>query len=275
MSGTQRKRNTGPRNAGVRAVVLLLVLAAVIWGVSRSLQAREDQAADDPVSATAGPVFAETVPAQTAAAVTVPPVTPEPTPGPPAVDLSGWELRLIDYDHPLGEDFAPPALTEVADGQSMDSRVAPAMTQLIADAKAAGYGVYFCSGYRDYDTQYAIYWNHINNYLAQGMTEEEAHAATRLAVNYPGSSEHQSGLCADILESWDQEMEPWIGGSGLMLWLEEHCAQYGFVVRYPDGKTGITGVEYEPWHLRYVGTEAAAYMMEKGLCLEEFLDLYS
>ena len=134
--------------------------------------------------------------------------------------------------------------------------------------------MYFCSGYRDYDTQYTIYWNHINQYMAQGMTEEEAHAKTRLAVNYPGASEHQSGLCADILESASQEMEPWIGGSGLMLWLEQHCAEYGFVVRYPKDKTDITGVEYEPWHLRYVGVDAATYMMEKGLCLEEFLALY-
>ena len=69
-------------------------------------------------------------------------------------------------------------------------------------------------------------------------------------------------------------MEAYIGGSGLMLWLEENCADYGFVIRYPDGKTDITGISYEPWHLRYVGGEVAQYMMENDLCLEEFLALY-
>ncbi len=269
MSGSAAGKKTRSPNAGSRFILLLLVLVAAVWALSRVLQTHEEPQAE----ATAAPTATAAAPADVQLTPSPPP-TAEPTPAPPAVDTGSWQLRLIDYDHPLGEDFAPPELTEVADGQSMDSRVAPAMSQLIADAKAAGYTVYFCSGYRDYDTQYYIYWNHIDQYTAQGLSEAEAHEKTRLAVNYPGSSEHQSGLCADILESWDQEMEPWIGGSGLMLWLEQHCAQYGFVVRYPDGKTDITGVEYEPWHLRYVGQEAAAYMMEHGLCLEEFLALY-
>ena len=202
------------------------------------------------------------------------PVTPDPTPALPVVDLSDWSLRLVRDTHPLGEDFAPESLTEIEEGEKIDSRVAPSLQALISAARGAGYSVYVCSCYRDYATQSIIYWNHINDYEAQGMTFEQADAATRLAVNYPGCSEHQSGLAADILESKDQDMEPYIGGSGLMLWLEQNCADYGFVIRYPAGKTNITGVEYEPWHLRYVGT-AARYIMENGLCLEEFLDLYN
>ena len=101
--------------------------------------------------------------------------------------------------------------------------------------------------------------------------DEQAEAATLASVNRPGGSEHQLGLAVDLLEYGDQEMEPWIGGSGLMLWLEEHCAEYGFIIRYPADKTAVTGVEYEPWHLRYVGS-CASYIMENGLCLEEFLN---
>ncbi|MCD7845071.1 MAG: M15 family metallopeptidase, partial [Oscillospiraceae bacterium] len=193
--------------------------------------------------------------------------------GLPELDTSEWYLQLIRYEYPLGEDYEPPALTEIEDGEYMDSRVANALIDMIAAARASGYPVYVCSCYRPYSTQYIIYWDHVDEYMAQGMTQEEAEAATRLAVNYPGASEHQSGLAADILESADQDMEPYIGGSGLMLWLEENCAAFGYVIRYPDGKTDITGVEYEPWHLRYVGTEAAMYMMENDLCLEEFLEL--
>ena len=180
----------------------------------------------------------------------------------------------MDIDHPLGENFAPPELTLIADNERVDSRIAPAIEQLLEDAHSAGYTTYFCSGYRDYASQYSIYWRHIDQYTAEGMTEEEAHARTLLAVQYPGCSEHQSGLSADILESRSQNMVPEIGGSGLMLWLEQHCAEYGFVIRYPEGKTDITSIEYEPWHLRYVGQEAARYMMDNDLCLEEFLALY-
>ncbi len=213
-------------------------------------------------------------PRPTATAKPTPAPTPVPTPQLPDVDVTSWELRLVRDGSPLEDGFVPEQLTDVGDGQTMDGRVAPAMLEMLAAAREAGNPVWVCSGYRSYDTQVIIYQRHIDQYTAEGMTEEEAHAKTRLAVNPPGCSEHQSGLCADVLESSSQPMEPYIGGSGLMLWLEEHCAEYGFVVRYPDGKTPITGVEYEPWHLRYVGKEAAAYMMEHGLCLEEFLALY-
>ena len=255
----RRKKRVRLPTAGSRLCALLLGMGAVVGVLVLIFRLVSPGGAPEPT------------PTPTAE----PTATPEPTPSLPAVDLAGWELQLISYDHPLGEDFVPPRLTDVGDGQTMDSRVATYALNLISAAKAAGYSVYVCSGYRDYETQSFIYWRHINDYMARGMTREEADAETLLAVNYPGCSEHQSGLCVDILETRDQPMEPYIGGSGLMLWLEQHCAEQGFVIRYPDGKTDITGIEYEPWHLRYVGREAAAYMMEHGLCLEEFLGLYS
>ena len=259
---TRRRRGAvATRMAGIMlalacVVVVLLLLVRLVSPGDAQTAAKEQAAA-------------------TAVPTAIPTASPVPTPVLPNVDLASWELRLIDFDHPLGEDFVPESLTDVGDGQQMDSRVAPMFQRLAADARAAGFGVYVCSGYRDYATQHIIYFdNHVDVYMAQGMTEEEANAKARLAVNYPGTSEHQSGLCVDVLEYAGQDMEPYIGGSGLMLWLEQHCAEYGFVIRYPNGKTDITGVEYEPWHLRYVGDEAARYIMEHGLCLEEFLDLY-
>jgi len=187
------------------------------------------------------------------------------------VSPSDWELQLVRSDTPLPGSFAPAALGEIENGEMFDARAVSALRILIAEARADGYAVYVCSGYRSYETQRIIYQRHIDQYMQQGMTRKQADAATLLAVNAPGGSEHQLGLAADILEDRSQPMEPEIGGSGLMLWLEEHCADYGFIVRYPAGKTDITGVEYEPWHLRYVG-RSAAYIMENGLCLEEFLD---
>ena len=261
----KRRRRNG---AGRRAFYLFIVLLGIAGVMYMALRLFAGPGGEKAVSASA--------PAPTHLPVTpVPSATPVPTPTPPAVDVNSWELRLIRYETPLGADFVPESLTEIENGQQVDSRIAQPLKDLFGAARAAGYDVYFCSGYRDYNTQHIIYFdNHVDVYMAQGMSEAEANAKARLAVNYPGSSEHQSGLCADILESPDQDMEPYIGGSGLMLWLEEHCAKYGFVIRYPDDKTDITGVEYEPWHLRYVGETAAKYMMEHGLCLEEFLALY-
>ena len=263
MRPSRTRRQT---DVAIRLLILFLAMVGVVlllWFIFR-LALGGGKAAEAPAAMEVAP---------TAPAVPVT-ATPEPTPALPDVDISDWSLRLIRYEYPLGEDFVPESLTEIEDGEQMDGRAAPALLALIQAARADGYSVYVCSCYRDYATQSWIYANHIDNYQAQGMTYEEADAATRLAVNYPGCSEHQSGLAADILESVDQDMEPYIGGSGLMLWLEQHCADYGFVIRYPDGKTPITGVEYEPWHLRYVGGTAARYMMENDLCLEQFLALY-
>lgn len=214
----------------------------------------------------------ETAEEETAAETPVPTTAPVPMPPLPEVDTSSWELRYVSSKEHLPSDYEP-ELMEIENNQYFDARAGMHLQKLIEDARAAGYSVFVCSGYRSYDTQHLIYWNHVTQYESEGMTREEAEAATLLEVNYPGGSEHQLGLAADILEFQGQEMEPWIGGSGLMLWLEEHCADYGFVVRYPEGKTDITGVEYEPWHLRFVGS-CARYLTENDLCLEEFLALY-
>lgn len=262
-----RRRRMRYPTAVSRLCVLALVLAAV-GGMFYALL-HLMSTGGDAMTAQAAPR-----PSPRPTVTAAPTASPEPTPELPDVDVNSWELRLVRYEYPVGEDYIPPELMEIGNGEQMDSRVAPKMLQLLQAAEADGNQVWVCSGYRSYDTQCIIYQRHIDQYTAEGLTVEQAHAKTRLAVNYPGTSEHQYGLSADILEYNGQPMEPYIGGSGLMLWLEQHCAEYGFVIRYPDGKTSVTGVEYEPWHLRYVGEEAADYIMEHGLCLEEFLDLY-
>lgn len=191
----------------------------------------------------------------------------------PDVDPDDWYMKLANYETLLDADFIP-EVEIIENEQEFDVRAASHLRALMQAARDAGYTVFFCSGYRSYEIQHALYWRHIDEFIAEGMTEEEAHATTALSVNYPGASEHQLGLSADILEYDGQPMLPEIGGSGLMLWLEENCADYGFIIRYPADKTHITGISYEPWHLRYVGEDAATYIMENGLCLEEFLTLY-
>lgn len=257
--------------AGLILLCVIGVIVAICIAGSRARLSRqqeqaalEAQQAAEAAAAQAAALAAEEAEAAAAAEAAKP----------PDVDPDAWYLQLVNIDNVLESWFSPPELTEMADDQTFDSRAAAHLEALMQAAKDAGFTVYFCSGYRDYYTQSGIYWTHVDDFVAAGMSEEEAHATTRLSVNYPGASEHQLGLAADILEYKEQPMEAYIGGSGLMLWLEENCADYGFVIRYPDGKTDITGISYEPWHLRYVGGEVAQYMMENDLCLEEFLALY-
>lgn len=237
-------------------IALVLIAEAILAVTLGNRQTRQEEA--------------ELQAAQAAADATAPPA-PSSLGQILGVSADDWNLALVRSDMPLPADFVP-ELEEIEHTESFDARAAAALRVMIAEARADGYEVYVCSGYRSYETQYAIYQRHITQYLEQGMTQDEAEAATLLSVNAPGGSEHQLGLAVDLLEYYGQTMEPWIGGSGLMLWLEQHCAEYGFIIRYPEGKTDVAGVEYEPWHLRYVG-DCAPYIMENGLCLEEFLAL--
>ena len=268
------KRRRLRLNASGRLIVLILAAVFVVLVLALSVRgvraANEREQAESAAQLAAEQAAAEQAAAEAEALAAAEAAGKESLPD---VDTDAWYMRLVRYENPLDPEFVP-ELTEFENDQAFDSRGADALQKLILDARAAGYSLYFCSGYRSYDTQSAIYWRHIEDFMAAGMTEEEAHATTRLSVNYPGASEHQLGLAADILEYESQPMLPEIGGSGLMLWLEEHCAEYGFIIRYPADKTAITGISYEPWHLRYVGEDAARYIMENHLCLEEFLALY-
>ena len=268
----EKPQNNTQSVAGLRLLFGLVLVAAVTVGIVLAIRSTGTE---------------EAAAAEIAPAVTAVPEAPQPEyvpesvqpeilaglPPKPEVDLDSWELRLVRYDQQLPPDFAPD-LMDVDDKQLFDARAGMHLQKMLADARAAGFTTFICSGYRSFETQYYLYWQHVDQYMAeQGMTKEEAEAATRLAVNYPGASEHQLGLAADILEFQGQDMEPYIGQYGLMVWLREHCADYGFIVRYPEDKTDITGIEYEPWHLRFVGT-CAHYIMDNNLCLEEFLALY-
>lgn len=138
-----------------------------------------------------------------------------------------------------------------------------ALNAMFADAKEAGYTLYVKSAYRSYSTQKTMYFNRLekNNGKDDGY------------VSYPGASDHQTGLGADILNlAWTKKdgMNAAFANEAEAKWMAAHCHEYGFVIRYQVDKVDITGINYEPWHLRYVGPEVAAYMKENNLSLEEF-----
>lgn len=204
---------------------------------------------------------------------TEPEPTPEPTPeGPvlPQVDLTSWELMLVNKEHPLDADYAPPEVVTLSASQCpVDSRIADALTRFAADAEAQGLSVYLSSGYRSYSEQSAN--------LQRKLDEGYDYNTAITIVAEPGTSEHQTGLCCDITDVYYALKDPDVLElTDTYKWMSEHCQEYGFIVRYPKGKSELTGgIIYEPWHFRYVGVEAATYIMENGLCLEEFVGLYS
>ena len=170
----------------------------------------------------------------------------------------GYELLLTNKYNPLPEDY-PLDIVRVGPGCYMDSSVAADFERMWNDLKAAGHAVGVKSSYRTFIDQRGAFNRKVMAWMDAGYGYEDAQAKAETQVSRPGCSEHQTGLAVD-LEGWD----------GLM-WLDEHCWEYGFIVRYPEGKSDITGIIYEPWHFRYVGVEIAMDMKDTGLCLEEYL----
>ncbi len=143
----------------------------------------------------------------------------------------------------------------------VDPTAQNAFSTMAADAAKQGINLFIVSGFRSYSTQASIY----NNYVAQdGKAEADRYSAR------PGHSEHQTGLAFD-LNSLSQSFENTAEGK----WLAANCYKYGFIIRYPKGKENITGYMYEPWHVRYLGTETATAVYNSGKTLEEYLGVNS
>ena len=189
-------------------------------------------------------------------------------PAPPDVDITSWKYILASKDHPLPDGYKPPEISHVGSREvPADSRIADALYEFAVDCQRAGNEVYLSSAYRSYDEQESLFKKKIEEY---GSEEE----AARIVLP-PGTSEHQTGLCCDITDIYRSPKTPSVlEETDTFKWLYAHCEEYGFILRYPADKEDITDIIYEPWHFRYVGKEAAKYIKENNLCLEEFLALY-
>ena len=178
------------------------------------------------------------------------------------VDKDDYMSILANIDHPIGE--YEPKLVEVQNNRLFDERAAEYLKKFISDGRAEGIQIYLSSTYRSYNTQKMLYDKKVEQY-----GEEEA----KTIVLPPGTSEHQTGLCADITDVYRELKNKKLENTDTFKWLYANCDKYGFILRYPKDKEDITKVIYEPWHFRYVGEPAAKYIKEHNLCLEEFLEL--
>ena len=141
---------------------------------------------------------------------------------------------------------------------------------MLQDCRNAGFYPNLIDGYRSNGTQYEIFRSYLASYLADGHDYGTAYYLTKLRVADPGTSEHELGFAVDITDynHSSSNIHPYHS----LYWLSQHCWEYGWILRYPSGKSNITGIMYEPWHFRYVGVELAMELKDSGLCLEEYID---
>ncbi|QHJ72286.1 D-alanyl-D-alanine carboxypeptidase family protein [Planococcus halotolerans] len=178
------------------------------------------------------------------------------------------EILLVNKENSLSADYVPdnlvyPNVSFSSDRESMQQHSANALEEMFAAASNDGVQLYAASGYRSYDYQADLYQYWVNRY-----GEERANQISAK----PGESEHQTGLVMDVTSaSVNYELVQSFGDTTEGQWVENNAANYGFIVRYPEGKQHITGYQYEPWHLRYVGADHAAEIAANNLTLEEYL----
>lgn len=185
-------------------------------------------------------------------------------------------LILVNPWNYIPEGYEP-ELETVQGKYKMDIKAAESARNLVAAAAEAGFNMQLCSAYRTVQKSEELYNRKVNQYIGYGYSEEDAKIEAAKWVAPPGTSEHHTGLAMDLVSSdyWGyySDLEHDYEKFDSFKWLYAHCHEFGFILRYPKDKQDITGITYEPWHYRYVGVEAAAYIMENGLCLEEYLEL--
>ena len=185
---------------------------------------------------------------------------------PIASDKYGWELVLVNRDNYIPDDYEMD-LMELSNGQKIDSRIYPYLQEMFDDARNTGVYPFVRDGYRTAEEQQQILDDKIAAYRSEGYTKHMAEETAMEWVALPGTSEHQLGLAVDINADTSK-----CSRDDVYNWLLENSYKYGFIQRYPSGKTSITGVANEPWHYRYVGKEAAEEIHQSGLCLEEYVE---
>lgn len=207
-------------------------------------------------------------------------------------DLSSYEeymnpqerdayLLLVNPTHLLTKDDIPDDLIEVIDTrkdrspEKMRLYPAKALEAMFIELRANGYtDVSVTSAYRSYNTQNYLYNLYTENEMNENpsLTREDAEKIVSTYSARPGTSEHQSGLCADLHNLPYADVA--FAEEEAAQWLAENCWKFGFIVRFPLGKEEITTYNYEPWHFRYVGRYHAYQIDQSNLCLEEYLEIY-
>lgn len=188
----------------------------------------------------------------------------------PKVQTKDWNLILVNKQHALTTEL-PFEKTKVQTSYEIDQRIFDSFNQLMKQTDNQAVVV---SAYRSINYQQQVYDNQYQTNLTNGMSPDEAAKETAIYVEQPGCSEHATGLALDIVgPNFDGQLVATLDQTPMYQSLMKVINQNGFVLRYPKGKESITGIEYEPWHFRYVGVENAKFMTKYDLTLEEYIEL--
>lgn len=181
-----------------------------------------------------------------------------------------WCLILTNAEYPVPEDYTVTLKDVPGTDQKVDERIYEPLMKMLDSMKAEGLSPVVCSGYRTLDKQEKLFNRKVSSYVRKGNSKEESYVLARQTLSIPGSGEHCLGLAVDFYTRSYHQLERAFEKTPEGKWLREHAQDYGFILRYEEGKEEITGIRYEPWHYRYVGIDVARYLKKHHLSLEEF-----
>lgn len=261
----RRGRGTAPECLLLMAMLLLLgaASAAVLSpgsDVPSPPAVQSDPLADQLAQSVASSGGSLTPPVQKGY---VPGRDPEPSSG-------DWALILVNAETPLPENCAIQTVT-LSNNLQVDLRCYPDLQAMMDACRAEGLSPVICSAYRTQEYQERLYRAETERWLERGYSQSDAEEEAGKSVAVPGTSEHQLGLAVDIVDMNNQRLDESQERTDVQIWLMAHSWEYGFILRYPSGKSEITGIIYEPWHYRYVGREHAERIDTLNVCLEEYL----
>lgn len=177
-----------------------------------------------------------------------------------------WSLLLVNAKTKIPDSFTPQIVNYDGSGVEMDARIKPYFVQMKAAAAKDGITLWLSGGYRSEDEQRQLFQQAVQSGISRGLSQSGAEQEARKTVAEPGYSEHNTGLALDFNGSRSDFVS-----TDAYAWLQQHAAEYGFILRYPKGKESVTGIGFQPWFYRYVGKDNAQKMNAAKQCLEEFL----
>ncbi len=198
-----------------------------------------------------------------------------------ATRLNSWRqerektklLTLVDREHPIEDDYNV-EFTLLGEGQMVDSRCVDDLEAMLEACRRAGGQPVLTASFRTWGAQERVWEEALAALTESGLSPEEAERRLERLVEKPGCSEHQLGLAVDLCEQGSELPQEQQGDTVTLRWLADNAWRYGFILRFPAEKTEVTGMEYRPWHYRYVGREAAAQIRDLGLSLEEYIEMF-
>ncbi len=213
------------------------------------------------------------------------PIQTTPTPDPatiPGLMANGYPI-LVNDDNYIPDnyqtaylvnmrEYCDEGIVSIKGSEILGEKIAvDALLTMFQAAQTEGLDSWQVSaGHRTIEYQQQLFDERVYALRQEGYSGQQARAKVRQTVADPGSSEHHTGLAFDITVKGEQ-----FSNTPQSLWLAKHCWEYGFIIRYPADKTTITGISYEPWHIRYVGTAHSLVMRDENLCLEEYIGKYA